>query len=116
MSGYRPLTTHVDAGTALSHGHIIPQRVEACFSLDTHRGPVPALRMAPKTKQRKQKTTAAAATTAAPASQEHSWLMRLSDEVLDKILKHHIGSLLTTRESCLEWAASRSISSSFSLP
>ena len=48
--------------------------------------------MPPKDKRQKGAETA--------ANREHSWLLKLEDDVLEKILEHHLGSLLTARASC----------------
>lgn len=65
----------------------------------------PAKHMARKDKRPKGKAAAATAKAAAAASataanKEHSWLLKLEDDVLDKILEHHLGSLLAARASC----------------
>ena len=59
--------------------------------------------MPPKDKRQKGDAAAAkaaAAASATAANREHSWLLKLEDDVLEKILEHHLGSLLTARASC----------------
>ena len=59
--------------------------------------------MPPKDKRQKGDAAAAkaaAAAAATAANREHSWLLKLEDDVLEKILEHHLGSLLTARASC----------------
>ena len=65
----------------------------------------PSKHMAPKDKRRKRNadaatSKAAAATAATAANREHSWLLKLEDDVIENILEHHLGSLLTARASC----------------